>query len=153
MSDLRTAEDFMPDAVSKAGEEVLYQARPSWLYYYRLYLIAFVLFAILQSEGRTADGIRVALFFLGLAAILRYRYKFVLSGERVISRVGLIARNTNEMKVRHIRSILVRQNPVERILGIGTVIMISAADGISTVTFKGIAGPVLVKEAITGMNH
>lgn len=142
----------MADAVTKTGEKALYQARPSWLSYYRLYLIAFVLFTILHSEGRTADGVNVSLVFFGLAAIFRQRHKFVLTGERVISIVGLIARNTNEMKVRHIRSILVRQNPIERILGIGTVIMISAADGISEVIFKGIARPVVVKEMISGMN-
>jgi len=62
----------------------------------------------------------------------------------------LIARNTNEIQLRHIRAINVRQGIVERILGIGTVIFISAAEGEAAVVFKGIRDPLGVKERIRG---
>jgi len=64
----------------------------------------------------------------------------------------LIARNTNEIQLRHIRAINVRQGIVERILGIGTVIFISAAEGESAVVFKGIRDPLGVKERIRGLS-
>jgi uncharacterized membrane protein YdbT with pleckstrin-like domain len=63
----------------------------------------------------------------------------------------LIARNTNEMKIKHIRSMNVRQNPLERLLGIGTLITISAAEGEAAVVFKGIKYPHGVKEKIRGL--
>ncbi len=87
-------------------------------------------------------------FFSGLAAILRLRHLFTITNDRIITREGLIARNTNEMKVRHIRSMHVRQGAVERLLGLGTLTMISAADGEAAVVFKGIRDPQTVKEMI-----
>lgn len=66
-------------------------------------------------------------------------------------RVGLIAKNTNEMQLRHIRAINVRQGIIERILGIGTVMFISAAEGEAAVVFKGIRDPHGVKERIRGV--
>ena len=61
------------------------------------------------------------------AAISRYRYLFTVTEDRVISREGLIARNTTEMRVKHIRSMMVRQGLLERLLGIGTLISVSIA--------------------------
>ena len=55
------------------------------------------------------------------------------------------------MKIKHIRSMNVRQNPVERLLGIGTLITISAAEGEAAVVFKGIRNPHGVKERIRGL--
>lgn len=59
------------------------------------------------------------LFVIGVVAILRLRYKFTITNDRVIMRVGLIARNTNEILLRHIRAINVRQGIIERLLGVG----------------------------------
>ncbi len=52
------------------------------------------------------------------------------------------------MRLRHIRTTMVRQNIVERLLGIGTLITISAAEGEAAVVFKGIRDPQRVKERI-----
>lgn len=66
-------------------------------------------------------------------------------------RAGLIARNTNEMQLRHIRAINVRQGIIERILGIGSIVFISAAESEAAVVFKGISDPYEVKERIRGV--
>lgn len=63
-------------------------------------------------------------------------------------REGLIARNTNEMQLRHIRAINVKQGIIERILGIGTIMFLSSAEGEAAVIFKGIRDPHGVKEMI-----
>ncbi len=52
------------------------------------------------------------------------------------------------MRLRHIRTTMVRQNIVERLLGIGTLITISAAEGEAAVFFKGIRDPQGIKEKI-----
>ncbi len=88
---------------------------------------------------------------IGLAALFRFRYLFTVTEDRIVSRVGLIARNTNEMRLKHIRSMMAKQNPVERVLGIGTLITISAAEGEAAVVFKGIKDPQGVKEKIRGI--
>lgn len=121
--------------------------------YYRLYFIGLLLFITSLLAGKAAGGLLVLLFIAGLSALFRLRYEFILTEDRIISRVGLIARNTNEMKLRHIRSILLRQNLLERLLGIGTLIMISAADEISQVPFSGINNPLAVKETINRVSN
>ncbi len=78
---------------------------------------------------------------------------FTITNRRVMQKVGLIARNTNEMKIRHIRSMHVKQNPIERILGIGTLTTVSAADGEAAVVFKGIHDPQGVKERLRGLQN
>ena len=137
--------------MSENKEKIIYKGRPSWLYYFYLYVIVIILFAVLNELGNTLKGIILLLVTFLIIAILRYRHQFTISNNWIIMRVGLIARNTNEMKIRHIRSMKVRQNPLERILGIGTLIAISAADGESAVTFKGIRDPHGVKEKIMGL--
>lgn len=136
--------------MNNADEEIIYQGRPSWLNYIGYYLAGLVLF-ILSISARTI-GAGMLLFFIsiGIAAISRYRYQFTITNGSIIMRVGLIARNTNEMQLRHIRAINVRQGIIERLLGIGTLIFLSAANSESEVIFKGISDPHGVKEKIRG---
>ena len=86
-----------------------------------------------------------------VAAMLRYRYKFTITDEWIIMRVGLIARNTNEMQMNHIRAINIRQGIIERILGIGTIEISSAAGEGVEVKFTGIRDPHGVKERVRGL--
>ncbi|HEC99340.1 MAG TPA: PH domain-containing protein [Proteobacteria bacterium] len=137
--------------MSEFDETIIYQARPSWLYYHCLYVVGMVLFGFSIKSGELGRGIFVLLLIVGLAAIFRFRYQFAVTDDRIITRVGLVARNTNEMKLRHIRSMNVRQNPIERLLGIGTLITMSAANGEAAVVFKGIKNPHGVKERIRGV--
>ncbi len=137
--------------MSEVNETIIYQARPSWLYYHCLYVVGIVLFGFFIKSGESGKGIFTLLLAIGLAAISKFRYLFTISNDRVITRVGLIARNTNEMKIRHIRNMNVRQNPLERLLGIGTLITISAANAEAAVVFKGIRNPQGVKERIRGL--
>lgn len=137
--------------MSENGETIIYQGRPSWLNYYILYIIGVALFVILSDAGYTQGGVLTLLFVVGLAAIFRLRYLFTITDDRVMQKVGLIARNTNEIKLRHIRGINVRQGIIERLLGIGTIEMSSAAGGGVEVIFKGIRDPHGVKERIRGL--
>jgi uncharacterized membrane protein YdbT with pleckstrin-like domain len=137
--------------MNENNETTIYQKRPSWLYYYFLYFIGILLFAFVNKTENIWGGIFAILVNVALAAIFRLRYLFTVTDDRVIQRVGLIARNTNEMKIRHIRSMHVKQNPIERILGIGTLTTVSAADGEAAVVFKGIHDPQMVKETIYKM--
>jgi uncharacterized membrane protein YdbT with pleckstrin-like domain len=137
--------------MNENNETIIYQKRPAWLNYYLLYLMGIVFFVFFIMADAIFNGIVMVLFFIGLAAIFRLRYLFTVTGERVMQKVGLIARNTNEMKIRHIRSMHVKQNPIERILGIGTLTTVSAADGEAAVIFKGIRDPQGVKERLRSL--
>lgn len=137
--------------MNETEDTIIYQGRPSWLYYYCLYIVGIILFAFSHKSGSITEGIFILLCVIGLAALFRFRYLFTVTEDRIVSRVGLIARNTNEMRLRHIRSMMIRQNPVERLLGIGTLITISAAEGEAAVVFKGIKDPLGIKERIRAL--
>ena len=128
----------------------LYQSRPSWLNYIYLYIAGIILF-IFFANMRSADiGTLVLIVLIILSIILRYRYLYTITDHRIIMRVGLIARNTNEIVTRHIRAINVRQSIVERLLDIGTIEFSTAAGEGIEVRFKGIREPYKVKNVVKG---
>lgn len=139
--------------MNENSETIIYQGRPSWLNYLLLYFIGILFLIFSYTDGRILTGLFVFFVFVGLAALLRLRYQFTITNDRILVREGLIGRNTNEMKIRHIRSMHVKQNPIERVLGIGTLTTISAADGEAAVVFKGIRKPQDVKETLFKMNY
>lgn len=143
--------------MSKSTETIIYQGRPSWLNYLWLYGLGLIILVFLiaiskqeQKENFLIVGFLCLLITIILSAIFRWRYLFTITDNWVVMREGLIARNTNEMRLNHIRAINVRQGVIERILGIGTVIFLSAAEGEAAVIFKGIRDPHGVKERIRG---
>jgi uncharacterized membrane protein YdbT with pleckstrin-like domain len=137
--------------MNEIADAIIYQGRPSWLNYIGFYLIGLVLLVLSISARNISAGLFLLLSCVGSAAISRYRYQFTVTNDSIITRVGLIAKNTNEMQLRHIRAINVRQGIIERILGIGTVIFISAAESEAAVIFKGISEPYGVKERIRSL--
>lgn len=70
------------------------------------------LFGFSIKSGKLEGGLFTLLFVIGLVAIFRVRYLFTVTENRVIMRVGLIVKNTNEMQLRHIRPINVRQGAI-----------------------------------------
>ncbi len=137
--------------MSEINETIIYRGRSSWLNYHCLYVMGIFLFGFSIKSGQIKEGIFSLFFVIGLAAIFRARYLFTVTRDRIIMRAGLIARNTNEMQLRHIRAINVRQGIIERILGIGSIVFISAAESEAAVVFKGISDPYEVKERIRGV--
>jgi uncharacterized membrane protein YdbT with pleckstrin-like domain len=131
-----------------SDETILYQARPSWLYYYALYCIGVIVAALFHQVGDLEAAGLVVLVFVGIVMVFRFRHLFTITSDRIIARVGLIARNTNEIQLRHIRAVSVRQGVIERILGVGTLTFLSAAEGVATVVFKGVRDPIGLKERI-----
>jgi uncharacterized membrane protein YdbT with pleckstrin-like domain len=138
--------------MSDKDEKIIYQERPSWLNYYVLYIMGIIISGITFKAGEIGGSLIILLITGMLAALFRFRYLFIVTNDRIITRVGLIARNTTEMRIRHIRTMMVRQNIGERLLGIGTLITISAAEGEAAVVFKGIRDPQGIKEIIRGLS-
>ena len=130
------------------SETIVYQEHPSWLNYAGLLLIGGCILLVTTTTGNAAGGVLISAFFFILASIFRYRRLYTITNQRVYMRVGLIANNTSEMELRHIRGMNVYQNIFERMLGVGTVEIISAADGGAEVVFQGISNPVGVKENV-----
>lgn len=69
-----------------------------------------------------------------------------VTNKRVILKVGLVSRKSEEMKLTSIETVEIRQSIFGRILGFGTVKV--TGRGISDVVFKHINDPMVVKRAI-----
>jgi uncharacterized membrane protein YdbT with pleckstrin-like domain len=98
-------------------------------------------------------GIMVSAMIALSVAVYRYRYTFTVTSHRVIVRRGLIARDTNEIEIRHTREYKVRQGILERILNYGDIEISSAAGTGTEVRFFGIVSPHDLKEAIRGVRN
>lgn len=133
------------------AESTIYREHPDWLYFGGLLLIAGIALIITLQANSLSGGFFALAFPLLLASYGRYRRLYTVTDQRVIMRVGLVARNTNEIDIRHIRGINVRQNVMERLLGIGTIEIISAADGGAEVVFSGVRNPFGVKDRIRAL--
>lgn len=134
--------------MATTSDSYLYRDHPSWLYFYGLILLGL---SIVCIAGASIESILTGFFIVPLIAYARYRRLYTVTAQRIIMRIGLIANNTNEMEIRHIRGINVRQGVIERMLGVGTLEIISAADGGAEVVFTGIRHPNAVKELIRGL--
>lgn len=132
-------------------ETIIYQGHPDWLNFGGIMLIAGVILILALQSGSLSAAIFILVLSVMLASYGRFKRLYTVTNHRVIIRVGLIARNTNEMDIRHIRGINVRQNILERILGIGTIEIISAADGGAEVVFSGVRDPFSVKDSIRAL--
>lgn len=138
--------------MNEYNERIIYRSRPSWLNYYILYLLGIIVFVFFYKSGDAKTGTFILLLLVAVAGLFRARYLFTITDDRVIARKGLIGRDTNEMKIRHIRSMHIKQSPIERILGIGSLTTISASDGEAAVIFKGIKNPHNIKESFCKIN-
>jgi len=128
---------------------VIYRERPDWLAYYRAYLLGAVFFLLSANTGNAGGGFVILLVIAGYAALARQRSEFLIEEDKIVIREGLIARNSNEIRIKHIRALSVRQNVLERLLGIGTLAAVTASHGESTAIFKGIRDPEAVKELVS----
>ncbi|MEI6208437.1 MAG: PH domain-containing protein [Desulfuromonadales bacterium] len=132
-------------------ETTIYRQHPSWLYFSGLLVLSAVVFVMMLSAEAGGGSIVLPGVILLMAGFGRYRRLYTVTSHRIMMRTGLIANNTNEMEIRHIRGINLRQGVAERLLGIGTLEIISAADGGAEVVFSGISNPVAVKDQIRSL--
>ena len=72
--------------------------------------------------------------------------EYGLTTKRVILKIGIISRNTDEMRLSKIETVEVRQGIFGRIFGFGTVLV--TGTGNSSVVLKGVSNPISVKKEI-----
>jgi membrane protein YdbS with pleckstrin-like domain len=134
--------------MNNAGGELRYRGRPSWLYFIELFVLGLLslvgsiyLYSKTDTSKFIAVGIGMLIFFIVLAVILRIRFMYTIDSDSVVMRVGLIGIDSTTIQLGHISSIEVQQSPIEGVLGIGTVVLMSASKRDAAVYFKGIRSP------------
>ncbi|MBA7644978.1 hypothetical protein ES703_52729 [subsurface metagenome] len=134
--------------------------RPSWLNYFGHFFLVVVLaagaVACLLNEGQVltvVGGVLTLIAFIVLlrALLERLSHEFTITPETVGSRVGIVSRHENEIRISDIREIGVRQGGLQRIFGIGSILFASAATGGIEVRFEGVRDPASLKNKVTDL--
>lgn len=74
-----------------------------------------------------------------------------ITNKRVIHKVGVVGRKTDEMKLSSIETVEIAQSLPGRLLGYGTVRV--TGKGVSSVSFRSVADPMGVKRTIEGVSN
>ena len=134
------------EKVLQPGETIVYRARLHWILYLGgiLGVVAAVILAVaavaLPGEALRLGLIVAALIalFLGLFQMLRAWFvvantEIIVTSRRLIYKTGFIARDTVEMNLDKVESVLVEQGLLGRLLGYGRVIVRGVGSGLEPI--------------------
>ena len=140
------------ERVLQPGETIAYRAQLHWIIYFigLVLIVAAIGFAasamLLKTETIRLGLMLAALIalFLGLFQMIRawivaVNTEIIVTSRRVIYKTGFISRNTVEMNLDKVESVLVRQGILGRVLNFGTVIIRGVGAGLEPV--DNIAAP------------
>jgi hypothetical protein len=140
------------ERVLQPGETIAYRAQLHWVIYFvgLVLIVAAIGFAVaamlLEPETLRLGLMLAALIalFLGLFQLIRawivaVNTEIIVTTRRVIYKTGFISRNTVEMNLDKVESVLVRQGILGRMLDFGTVIIRGVGAGLEPV--DNIAAP------------
>jgi len=83
------------------------------------------------------------LFFVWLR---RWSTEYAVTNRRLVTKVGLLARTGNELRLRRIESVQVKQGALGRVLGYGD--LVATGQGNQTVALSNIVDPMGVKRRL-----
>ena len=126
-------------------ETIVFELRPHWVSLLPSVLWTFALGVALSlgyaAAGAIADGDAsgaksvvggvVTLAWLGLAVVPALRWYFtlfVLTSDRLITRSGIIAKNSREIPLERINDVAFNQSVLDRVLGAGDLLVESAGE-------------------------
>jgi len=134
------------ERVLQPGETIAYRARLHWIiYFWGMVLvaaaIAFAIAAVMLKIENLRLGLMLAALialFLGLFQMIRawivaVNTEIIVTSRRVIYKTGFISRNTVEMNLDKVESVLVEQSILGRMLDYGTVIIRGVGAGLEPV--------------------
>lgn len=144
------------ESVLKPDEQVLAIGRMHWIVYLRGLILACAgLILVLAPVG---PGLSLALAIAGGALLLfglwslagawieQATTKIAVTTRRVIQKRGLIRRQTGEMNMEKVESVIVDQSILGRIFGYGSIVVRGTGSGIEGLHF--IADPIGLRSAI-----
>ena len=129
----------------------------SWWTFFGSFAAAAALFAMalaaMASREQAGRQIAMVLFVLALlialAAVISQRStSWSITSERLIERRGLLSQMRREVELVDIRSVEVTRTLLQRLFGIGSVVVASAASADSLIRMHNIANPDAIAETI-----
>jgi len=151
------------ERVLQPGETIAYRARLHWVIY--LLGIVFAIVAVAAAGGAVTlknETLRIALIVIAALALVVGLYQMVrawlwqanteitVTTRRIIYKTGFISRNTVEMNLDKVESVLVQQGLAGRLLGFGTVIVRGVGAGLEPIPL--IARPLQLHRHVSAPN-
>jgi uncharacterized membrane protein YdbT with pleckstrin-like domain len=147
--------------VLQPGEQVRYVSSIHWIVYWPGVAVALLaVVAYWLSDTRLLPGFwRYTAYALAVvAAVLLIQQWFqwwvteiAVTNRRVIYKKGFIQRETNEMNMDKVESVKINQSVLGRMLDFGDVTIFGTGEGFETL--RNIAGPIELRNSITGTTH
>lgn len=133
------------DAHAEA-EGPVWVGRPSHWHFFGTYFLGLILapalIAALYYGGVRgpwlAAPLVLTLFAVLAVAISRRRIRYSITPTKVIVEFGLVARSSDELRIKDIRSIAVRKRGLSGLFGIGTIEFASAAADDAEIVFRSV---------------
>ena len=119
-------------------EKELMQFRPSKASEIKLYFLA-VLFIVIFP-------VSIIMLLVAWARIASTQYRF--TNQRLFKRTGLIAKHEEEIELFRIRDVKLSQGIIQRIFGIGDIVVISSDETSPILLIKGVRNPENIKETL-----
>ena len=118
-------------------ESTIFELKPA----YRAYLGLLVWGVLLAPVG-------VGLILLARAWYLVASTRYRLTTQRLFAQTGLIAKHLEEVELFRVKDVTLRQGVLDRLLGVGTVTVLSTDDTAPELELAGIRDPLAAKEAL-----
>lgn len=137
------------------GRYALKSAMHLWILW-ALWIAAIVAACVLLVPERST---KVDLFFLGAALLpglwmlakalgRKFSTRYRLTNQRLFTERGLIARRSDEIELIRVDDVAVRQNVLQRLCGVGTVLVVSSDATNPELAIEGVERPLELKELI-----
>jgi uncharacterized membrane protein YdbT with pleckstrin-like domain len=149
------------ERVLQPGETITYRARLHWVIYLAgAFLTVIAVGLAVGAVVMKAEGVRLALLIgafialmLGLAQLIQAwivaaNTEIIVTSRRVIYKTGFISRNTVEMNLDKVESVLVQQSLIGRMFDYGAVIIRGVGAGLEPV--RNISQPLELHRHVSG---
>jgi uncharacterized membrane protein YdbT with pleckstrin-like domain len=110
------------------GESVLQNRRPGWALWWKQITFAALVLLFAVSAEAFVPGLAIAGIIFGVVVLSRMQSRYIVTDERVKSKVGIISKAAREYRISDVQSISSSQSIFERIFGHGTLTFRTASN-------------------------
>lgn len=143
---------------SEEDQRLVWEGRPAWSEYVFLWFFALIsavraLFIFILPMGDPGSGLLYLLgvgFFTGLALFLRRTHRYAVTRAAVHRLAGIRGRREKIIPLKKIAAVTVEQGPLDRLFGIGTVVL-HLREEEQNETMRGIRDPEVVCRKIEAL--
>jgi membrane protein YdbS with pleckstrin-like domain len=132
------------EAKKTDAETEIWSGSPSWVYYLSSYLIGILMITSIVLSP-------LGIIFIVCARLDRRSKIYLITQRRISTQQGIISRLSNEVRIKDIRVINVKQGIFERMAGVGTIEIGTAGHAGIEVRLAGVPTPFELRDKIRSL--